>query len=226
MLLEWERRQAVAYSKKLLQRGLTRGTGGNISLCNREAGLWAVTPSGVEYDTMQPEDIVVLDLVGRIVDGAAKPSSETEMHHRCYLARPDVNAIVHTHSRFATVLACMEREILPVHYLIGYAGRRVPCIPYHTFGSTALAEAAAEAFREHSAQHAILLGHHGLLAVGRDIDYAFDTAEETEFVAELYYRMLLAGEVRPLTDTDMQTVAAQFAGYGQKHKSTVPEGER
>jgi len=217
---------AVAYSRQLLKRKLTRGTGGNISIINRESGLFAITPSGIEYDAMSPEQVAVLDMTGRVIEGDAKPSSEMEMHLCCYQSRSDVNAIVHTHSTYATIIACMHREIPPVHYLIGFAGGSVPCIPYYPFGSHELAVATAEAFGAQPDQFAILLGNHGLLAVGADMSYAFNTAEEIEFVAEVYYKILIANEVHTLSAEDMNIVREKFAEYGQKqpcHGSTEHE---
>jgi len=221
MLLEQERKQAVAYSQLMLKRGLTRGTGGNISIYNRREDLWVITPSGIEYDAMLPEEVVVLDREGRVVEGAARPSSELEMHRRCYLARPDIGAVVHTHSTYAAVLACMRKEIPAVHYLVGYAGDSVPCIPYYTFGSAELAQAAGAAFGQRPDQRVILLGNHGLLAVGNDVTYAFNAAEEIEFVAELYYHVLLSGEVHVLSEEKMRVVREKFAVYGQKQAIKV-----
>ena len=214
MLLEQERTQVVRYSRMLIERGLTRGTGGNISI--RSGELVAITPSGVEYMDMTAEDVVVTDLNGTIVEGALKPSSELGMHLASYRRRAEVEAVVHTHSTYAATLACMHRPLPPIHYLLGYAGGTVPCIPYYPFGSEALARAAAEGL---DGRNAVLLGNHGLLAVGADIAYAFSVAEETEFVAELYYRTELLGGGRTLTEPQMQEALGRFAVYGQKQKS-------
>ena len=214
MLLEQERTQVVRYSRMLIERGLTRGTGGNISI--RSGELVAITPSGVEYMDMTAEDVVVTDLNGTIVEGALKPSSELGMHLASYRRRAEVEAVVHTHSTYAATLACMHRPLPPIHYLLGYAGGTVPCIPYYPFGSEALARAAAEGL---DGRNAVLLGNHGLLAVGADIAYAFSVAEETEFVAELYYRTELLGGGQLLSEPQMQEALGRFAVYGQKQKS-------
>lgn len=214
MLLEQERTQVVRYSRMLIERGLTRGTGGNISI--RSGELVAITPSGVEYMDMTAEDVVVTDLDGTIVEGALKPSSELGMHLASYRRRAEVEAVVHTHSTYAATLACMHRPLPPIHYLLGYAGGTVPCIPYYPFGSEALARAAAEGL---DGRNAVLLGNHGLLAVGADIAYAFSVAEETEFVAELYYRTELLGGGQLLSEPQMQEALGRFAVYGQKQKS-------
>lgn len=218
MLLEKERRAVTEYCLMMLHRGITKGTGGNISIYNREEGLIAISPSGVEYTVMKPEDVVVVNPQGRVVDGALKPSSELGMHLAIYKARPGLSAVVHTHSTFATTIACANREIPAVHYLVGFSGTdTVPCIPYYPFGSQELANAAGEKFAEIPSLTALLLGNHGLITGGADIGYAFSAAEEIEFVAELYYRQLrLGGELHILSPEQMEVVYEKFARYGQK----------
>lgn len=213
MILQKEREQVCEYSRRMLSRGLTRGTGGNISILNREEGLLAISPSGVEYDTMQAEHVVVTDLYGQVRDGTLKPSSEIPMHLSCYRARADVNAVVHTHSTFACTLACLNWELPPVHYLIGFAGDKVEVAPYCRFGTRELGEEAVKVMGE---RNAVLLQNHGLLAVGVDISKAFSAAEETEFTAELYYRCRLAGTPVLLSEQEMQGIIPLFRAYGQK----------
>lgn len=218
MILEKQRQQVVEYCRLMQTRGLTKGTGGNISVLDRELGLAAISPSGVEYATMQPEDVVVVDLDGMIRDGALIPSSELGMHLAIYRAREDLCAVVHTHSTFATTVACANRTLPAVHYLIGYSGGdTVPCIPYYPFGSPELAQAAGDKYGEIPTLTALLLGNHGLITAGGTIDYAFSAAEEIEFVCELYYRQLMmGGELHLLTSEQMEVVQHKFAAYGQK----------
>ena len=208
-MLKREREQIVHYCRLMQSRSLTRGTGGNISIRNGEH--IAISPSGVEYQTMTPHDVPVVDMEGKVIFGSLTPSSELSMHLACYARRPDISAVVHTHSTFATVLACMEKPLPPVHYLIGYAGDHVPCIPYYPFGSEALAQAAADAMT----QNGVLLGHHGLITVGPNIERAFAAAEEVEFVAELYCRTEALGGAKPLTPEQMADASRRFASYGQ-----------
>lgn len=212
MKLKNEREQVVQYAKKALARGLTRGTGGNFSILDRGIGLFAITPSGVEYETMRAGDVAVLDLEGKTVEGALAPSSEKELHRACYIARADVNAAVHTHSTFASTLACMGREIESVHYLVAWAGVRVRLAPYRRFGTKALADAAVDALMD---DNAILLANHGLLAVGCDMAYAFNAAEEVEFAAELYYRCLVAGGGNVIPEDEMKAIIPLFKKYGR-----------
>ena len=142
MLLREQREQVVEYGKRLVTTGLTDGTFGNLSVLDRASGLMAISPSGMDYFATTPEDVVVTDLEGKVVEGKRKPSSELDLHRLFYQRRQDVNGVVHTHSTFATVLSCLRWSIEPVHYLVAYSGRRVPCIPYYPFGSLELAEAA------------------------------------------------------------------------------------
>ncbi len=218
MLLEKERNEVVAYCRMMQTHQLTKGTGGNISIRNRELDLIAISPSGVEYSTMLPEDVVIVHDNGAIVDGALKPSSELEMHLAILNRRPELNAIVHTHSTYAVTLACAHLELPAIHYLIGVAGKdRVPCIPYYPFGSMELADATGTAFEEDPELLAVLLGNHGLICGGADIKSAFNCAEELEFVSEIYYRQLTMGvELHLLTNGEMKEVMRRFAGYGQK----------
>lgn len=213
MILLKERELICEYSRRMLSRGLTRGTGGNISILNRAEGLIAISPSGVEYDTMTAEDVPVIDLCGDLVEGHLKPSSEIAMHLSCYRARADVSAVVHTHSTFACTLACLGWELPPVHYLIGFAGDKVEVAPYHRFGTLELGEEAVKVMGE---RNAVLLQNHGLLAVGEDIARAFGTAEETEFTAEIYYRTRLAGDPILLSDEEMQGIIPLFREYGRQ----------
>lgn len=209
-MLEELKELTLNYSKKMLHHGLTRGTGGNISARNKKTGLIAVTGSGIDYENMTMEDIVITDLEGNVIEGNVKPSSELPMHLACYKTRPDVMAAVHTHSTFATVISCLQKKIEPVHYLIGFAGEEIECIPFYPIGSKKLGETAAGALKK---RNAVLLGNHGLIAVGADMKFAFTVAEEAEFVAELYYRTEIAGGGKILTQEDVAPIINLAGNY-------------
>ena len=213
MILREEREQVVEYCRMLTTHRLTKGTGGNISACNREKGLMAISPSGMDYFKTEPEDVVVLDLEGRVVEGRRVPSSETDMHRLLYIDRSDINAVVHAHSTYATTLACMRWNLPAVHYLVGFAGHDVRCAPYATFGTPELARVAVEGMK---GRFAVLLGNHGLLAAGPNMHYAFNVAEEIEFVCEIYWRSKAVGEPVLLDAGDMETVLEKFKTYGQR----------
>lgn len=213
MLLEKERKEIVEYGQKLIESGLTTGTGGNISVNNREEGLMAISPSGIDYYETNPEDVLVMDLKGNIVEGDKTPSSEYDMHKIFYEKREDINAVVHCHSVYSTTLACLNWELPAVHYLVAFAGKNVRCAEYATFGTPELAENAFEAMKD---RRAVLLANHGLLAGGPDLINTFNIAEEIEFCAEVYYRAKSIGEPVILSDQEMKLMAGRFQTYGQK----------
>ncbi len=212
MLMQDEREAIVEYSIKLIEHGLTKGTGGNISIFNRQEKIMAISPSGLDYYKTKPEDVVVLDLEGNRVEGSRKPSSEYNLHRIFYLRRDDCNSVVHCHSMFSGVLACLHWTIPASHYMIALAGKDVRCAKYATFGTQELAENAFEAMKD---RNAVLLGNHGLLAVSTDLPNAFNTAEEIEFCAEMYYRAKCVGEPFILPDDEMALMAEKFNKYGQ-----------
>ncbi|NLH00299.1 MAG: L-fuculose-phosphate aldolase [Clostridiales bacterium] len=214
MILQEEREMVVEYGKKMVELGLTVGTFGNLSVFNPKENLMAISPSGMDYYLTKPEDVVVLTPDGEKVDGDRKPSSEYDMHRIFYQRRPGINAVVHTHSTFATTLACLHWSIEPLHYLIAYSGADVPCIPYVQFGTYELAEAAFNAMG--SDHYACLLGNHGLLTCGGTLPYTMDIAQQIEFVSQIYYYARTAGKPVLLSDDDLKVVLGQFQNYRQK----------
>ena len=213
MLLDQERQQIVAYGKRLITHGLTRGTGGNLSVFNRASGFAAVSPSGLDYFETLPEDVPVVDLSGHAVDGRRKPTSELPFHLVLYSGRDDIGAVVHTHSVHATALACLGLELPPVHYLVGFAGSNVRCARYATFGTDELARNAFEAME---GRKAALLANHGLIAGGADLQEAFMIAETVEFCAEIYCRCRALGHPVVLSDAEMAVVIEKFKTYGKQ----------
>jgi L-fuculose-phosphate aldolase len=156
-----------------------------------------------------------MNLQQKVSDGTRKPSSEYRLHGIFYERRKDVGAVVHTHSPFATTIACLNRDLPAVHYTIAYAGSKVACAPYATFGTDQLAENAYLAMEN---RNAALLANHGLVALGSDIATAFRTALEIEYVAELYYRASSIGEPVIIDDSEMENVLERFKNYGQNSK--------
>ncbi len=212
MLLEKERTLVAEMGRRLVAEGLTRGTGGNLSVIDRASGLVAIKPSAIDYALAAASDIAVVDLEGRQIEGSWKPSSETPMHLALYRGRPDAGAVVHTHSVFATTLACLEREIPPVHYLVTVAGPCVPCTPYVPFGTEELARSALEGIGKGKA---VLLGHHGLVAVGSDMAEAFSVASAVEFAAEIAWRALCTGSMPVLSPGHVADAMNRMAHYGR-----------
>ena len=190
--------------------GINRGKSGNVSA--RIDGGFLITPSGLPYADTTPEDIVAVDQHG-VASGTRKPSSEWRFHRDIYRTRAEAAAIVHTHSPFATSLACLGRGIPAFHYMIAMAGGNdVRCAPYATFGTQELSDAALAALE---GRKACLLAHHGMIAIGETLGKALALAVEVETLAEMYWRALQIREPDVLSDEEMRTVVAKFADYGK-----------
>ena len=155
MLLQKEREMIVAYGKRMLSSGLTRGTGGNLSIYDRNLELMAITPSGIPYEEIEAEDIMIMKLDGTIVEGNKTLSSEHAMHEIVYRTREDVGAMLHVHSTFAVTLACLNEDLPAVDYMVAYSrGRSVKYSPYASFGTPDL---AVNALKTMGNQNAVLL---------------------------------------------------------------------
>ena len=213
MLLGELREKVVEYGKMLLERDLTTGTGGNISIFHRESGLVVISPSGLDYMETRANDVVVMNLDGAVIDGDRKPSSEYELHRIFYQNRDDLSALVHTHSIYATTISCMNWDLPPVHYMVAVAGDNVRCADYATFGTKELAE---NAFKAMENRKAVLLANHGMLAGATTVEQAFKIAEDIEFCCELYYRTRSMGEPVVIGQEEMVRMRDKFRKYGQK----------
>jgi len=145
--------------------------------------------------------------------GDWEPSSEWHFHRAIYTKRPDLNAVVHTHSVNATALACLERGLPAFHYMVAVAGGdSIPCTGYHTFGTEALSSAVAEAMRD---RQACLLAHHGLVAGGASLAQAMKVAIEIEALCEIYLKALAVAEPKALDGAQMAEVIEKFRSYGK-----------
>jgi len=213
MILQREREEIVDYCRKMITSGLTKGTGGNISIYNREQKLIAISPSGIDYFETEPEDIVVMDLDGKIVEGKRKPSSEYALHRIFYVKRDDIDAVVHTHSVYATVLATLRQPLPASSYLVAYAGLDVQCAEYASFGTLELANFT---FAAMSDRYAVLMANHGLLTGGKDVMNAFNIAEQIEYCAEVYVKARAIGKPVILDEEEMKKNIQVFNNsYGQ-----------
>lgn len=216
MLLEKERIDVVEFGKTMFSKGLTNGTTGNISVYNRDKELMAISPSGLDYFSTEPEDVVVMKLDGTIVDGERKPSSEIHLHSEVYKNRGDVSAVVHTHSDNSTVMSCLHWELPSVHYMLAAInGNTIPCAEYATFGTPELALNAVKAMGE---KKACFLANHGLLTCDVNLAKALSLAEKVEWIAGLYLRAKDLGEPVILSDGEMARVAERAKSYGQPKK--------
>lgn len=206
------RRELQQTARRLHTIGLTAAATGNVSVrCND--GL-LITPSGIDYDDMQPPDLVLLDMDGTMAAGSRRPSSEWRIHCDIYRRRPEFGAIVHTHSAHATAVACQRRAIPPFHYMVTRAGGHdVRCAEYATFGTQALSDNVLAALAERSA---CLLANHGLIAAAADLTGALRLAWEMEELARQYCLTLQMGEPVLLDADELERVAARFGDYGQR----------
>ncbi|MDR3323317.1 MAG: class II aldolase/adducin family protein [Zoogloeaceae bacterium] len=213
------KRALIAAAQAMSAAGLNKGTAGNLScrdcLNNREG--FFITPTGMDYAILRPEDIPWVDLYSEgeaaITEGR-RPSSEWRIHRDLYAARPETGAVLHAHSPFAVSLACLRREIPPFHYMIArFGGDTVRCGAYALFGSQALSDAALVALEGRSA---CLLANHGMLVCGRDLKQALDLGVELESLCEQYWRAALLGEPVLLNAAEMTAVLERFEGYGQQ----------
>ncbi|MGH3148003.1 MAG: class II aldolase/adducin family protein [Rubrobacter sp.] len=218
------REEVARVAKRLIDSGLVTGTSGNVSARTPE-GEVLVTPSGIDYESLRPEDVVLVDVGGMVLDGSLEPSSETPMHTGIYRARAEVGAVVHTHSIHATTLACLGWPIPPVHYMLTTLSEdgQIPLAPYTTYGTEELAGYASEALGE--SRNACLLQNHGTITVGTNPEEAFSRTVVLEEMAEIYYRTRIAGEPILLAPEQVQEVADKISGYGQTRPAANNNGE-
>jgi L-fuculose-phosphate aldolase len=198
-------------SQKLVALGLNRGSSGNASV--RDGNGMLITPSAMTVSEMALASMVRMDLAGKVLEGG-KPSSEWRFHRDIFVARPEIGAVVHTHSTFATTIACMRRDVPAVHYMIAQAGSdHIPCTPYSLFGEQELSDLALVALQ---GRKACLLGNHGMIALGADLNDALAVAAEVEFVCEIYWRTLQAGGPHILSAQQMHDVKQKFVEYKKR----------
>ncbi len=214
------RLEVIATALRMNASGINHGKSGNVSARVTLEGIdtgsndFVITPTGIEYESTQPEQIVLMHTDGSH-EGDTLPSSEWRFHRDIYAVRPEIGAIVHTHSTFATALACQQRAIPAFHYMVAAAGGNdIRCAPYATFGTQALSDAALTALAGRSA---CLLAQHGMIACGPDLKKALALAIEVEVLAKMYWHALQLGEPPHLDDAEMQTVLEKFKAYGQQN---------
>ena len=199
----------VSAARRLSAMGLNPGRSGTLSA--RVDHGFVVTPSGTSYDTLHPDDLVFLDFAGEHGGGQRAPSTEWRLHRDVYVNRPDAGAVVHTHSPYATTLACLGRGIPAFHYEVAFAGGSdIRCAPYVTFGTQELSDHCRAALE---GRRACLLANHGAVALGDDLEGAVGLAEKVEALARLYWQALQVGEPRLLDDDEMARVVERFKGY-------------
>jgi L-fuculose-phosphate aldolase len=213
------RAQIISACRQLEISGLNRGTTGNVSC--REGDHFLVTPSGVPVAAMTEEGIVAMRFDGTVIAadaGSGKPSSEWQFHRDILQQRADMHAIVHTHSPYATALACLREDLPPFHYMIAIAGGdSIRCAPYTLFGTDTLSHYALAALAD---RKACLLANHGLIALGRDLAEAMTVATEVESLCQQYLIARQSGEPVLLSAVEMRQVIDRFKTYGRDASSS------
>jgi len=208
------REAVIATARAMNESGINVNKSGNVSVrCARgtRAGF-LLTPTGVPYDRLEADDIAFVGDDGRAT-GRCEPSSEWRFHAAIYAARPELHAVVHTHSAHATALACQGLGIPAFHYMVAVAGGDdIRCSDYATFGTQALADNALAALQD---RKACLLAHHGVIACGASLDAALALAVEVENLARTYVVVRALGEPRLLDRAEMERVLERFRTYGQ-----------
>jgi len=215
VLLQQIREEVVKTGVRLLTSGLVTVTWGNVSARDPDTGYIAITPSGMDYDAIGPEDIVILDPSGNVIDGTRKPSSETPMHLYIYKHRPEAYAVVHTHSPYATAVGVVEGEIpLIIGELANAVGGSVKTAPFAPEGTEELGRAAVEGMEGRAA---VLLRNHGVVTLGPTLRDAFFNAVVVEDAAKILYLSRTMGTPTVIPDDEAKRLHAEFlASYGQK----------
>ena len=212
--MQIQREELLYISQQLANLGLNRGTSGNVSI-RVENSLqlpgFLITPSGMAVVRMTAADMVWMDFFGNAT-GTRQPSSEWRFHLDILKNKPEVNAVIHTHSMFATTLSTFRKDMPAFHYMIALAGGdSIRCAPYALFGSQQLSDNAVAALRD---RKACLLSNHGMIAMDETLEKALSITQEVETLCEQYLRALQAGEPHILTCEEMLEVQEKFKGYG------------
>jgi L-fuculose-phosphate aldolase len=212
------RQEIISTCLEMNRIGLNQGASGNVSARVEEGFL--ITPSGVPYDLIEHDMIAPMDLQGGYW-GDWLPSSEWRMHHDLYASRPEIAAVVHVHSPYASALACLREGLPAFHYMVAVAGGPdIRCAEYATFGTAELSEAMLRAMEGRTA---CLLANHGLIAAAETLQRALMRAAEVESLAKQYHIARQMGEPVILSDEEMARVLEKFRSYG-KQPDELPDG--
>ncbi len=205
-----KRKSIIAHCVEMNASGLNQGTSGNISIRHKDGML--ITPTSMRYDQMTPKDIVFVGADGT-PDGPHKPSSEWRFHKDILDARPDANAVVHTHSIYATILAILGKEVPPLHYMVAVGGgHNIRVAPYALYGTQELSDYVVKALL---GRKACLMDHHGMIAIGETLEKAMWLAAEVETLARQYHGCLVLGGEPPLLSHDqIRDVIVKISGGG------------
>ncbi len=207
------RSQVVKYAKKLNITNLSALRSGNVSVRVKEKKIngFFITPSGTKYSSLKPKDIVFVSLNGRFDKKKGKPSSEWRFHQDIYVNKKDAKAIIHAHSTCATAVSSHNKHIPAFHYMVGVAGGDdIKCAKYATFGTRNLSKNILHALKNRSA---CLISNHGQIAFGKNLDHAFELAQEVENICHQYINALRIGIPKILSKKEMKIVLGKMKNY-------------
>ncbi len=208
-----KQQEMIATVQDFNTSGISIGTSGNLSIRHDDGYL--ITPTGIAYNNLTPDDIIHCDLYGRVLSGDLKPSSEWPFHAAIYKARDEVNAVVHVHSCYATGLACARKAVPAFHYMVAIGGGdTIPCSDYATFGTNELSANIVEGL---TGRMACLMANHGMVTVGNTLASAYGLAHEVEALAKLYCISLQCGKPVLLDDAEMDKIVEKFHDYGKQN---------
>jgi L-fuculose-phosphate aldolase len=205
--------EVIRYSKKLNSTNLSALRSGNISVRAKEKNIngFYITPSGMKYSSLKPKDIVFVSLKGRFDGKKRTPSSEWRFHQDIYVNKKDAKAIVHTHSTCATAVSSHQKSIPAFHYMVGVAGGEdIKCTKYATFGTRKLSKNILSALKNRSA---CLIGNHGQIAFGKNLEKSFELAQEIENICHQYINALRIGIPKILSKKEIKIVLGKMKNY-------------
>lgn len=207
------RKEIIEICLKMEKIGLNQGTSGNISHRYKDGLL--ITPSGISYEELKPQDIVFVPFSNKKrYKGKYPPSSELDFHFDLLVAKPEINCVLHNHSTYATSIATCQKEIPPYHYMVAVAGgKKIPCAPYATFGTKELSKNILKTLQGYSA---CLIANHGVITVAKELKKALWLAVEVENLARGYIHAKTIGEPVILDDKEMDKILEKFKNYGLK----------
>lgn len=215
MLLKSRREEVIEFAQRMSASRLVSGTWGNLSVRDPETGLIAVTPSGMPYDKLEPQDIVIMDETGRAVDGKRRPTIEVPLHLGLLRNRKDINGVVHTHSIFATTLGVLNLGVPVVSAeMAAVVGGPVPVAPFAVFGTEEFGRVALEAMGD---GRAVVLKNHGVVAVGPTLSDAFGVASVVEDAAMVYVFASMIGKPDLVPEEHFEIMRTAYLNkYGQR----------
>jgi L-ribulose-5-phosphate 4-epimerase len=217
MQYQMERESVLNSAREIYNSGMVTGTWGNVSAKVKNQELMVITPSGMDYNSLEPQDMVVVDFEGKVVEGSYRPSVETPLHLGIYQKRPDVNAIVHVHSPYAVAFSVARRTIpVILEETAQVVGHEIEIAAYAHCGTQSLADNVISALGKD--KRAVLLANHGLVALGKDMAEALKVCYIVEKTAMIAIYASALGSINPLSGEDVAVLNSNFKSYGQQKR--------